>query len=199
MREEVPLNKRTKILRSLGVVAAVSSLAAIGVFAAFTAQTENPGNSVTAGTVELSDNDGGTALYSMANAAPGDSTSRCIQVTYSGSLPSDVALYTDDTIDTLGAEVTLDIDAGTQDPFAADCTGFTPDAGGALFSGSLASFAATHDSYANGLSDYPGDSATEWTTGDVVVYRVTATLDSDATLEGATTGTHAFTWEAQNQ
>jgi hypothetical protein len=193
------METRTKIVRSLGVVAVVGSLAALGVFAAFSGQTENPGNTVTAGTVEISDNDGDTALYSMANAAPGETTTRCIQVTYSGSLPADVSLYTVDTIDTLGAEVTLDIEAGTQEPFAADCTGFAADATtGDLYDGTLADF-ATHDSYATGLSDYPGDSATEWTTSDAVVYRVTATLDADATLEGATTGTHAFTWEARNQ
>jgi hypothetical protein len=194
------MNSRTKILRSLAVVSAVGSLAAFGVFAAFSGTTENPGNSVTAGTVEIADNDGGTALYSMANAAPADTTTRCIQVTYSGSLPADVALYTADTIDTLGAEVTLDIDAGTQDPFAADCTGFTADATtGALYDGSLADFATTHSSYATGLSDYPGDTPTPWETSDAVVYRVSATLDADATLEGATTDTHAFTWEARNQ
>lgn len=193
------MNKRTRIIRSLAVVSVVSSLAAVGVFAAFSSTTENPGNSVTAGTVEIADNDGGTALYSMSNAAPGDSTTRCIQVTYSGSLPADVALYTDDAVDTLGAEVTLDIDAGAQDTFAADCTGFVADTGGDLFSGTLASFASTHGSYATGVTDYPGDSATEWTSGDAVVYRVTATLDADATLEGATTGTQALTWEARNQ
>jgi predicted ribosomally synthesized peptide with SipW-like signal peptide len=193
------MDKRTKILRSAAVVAVVGSLGALGVFAAFSSQTENPGNSVTAGTVELADNDGGTALYSMPTAAPGDSATRCIQVTYSGSLPADVAIYTDDAIGALGSEVTLDIDAGTQDPFAADCTGFAADAGGALFNGSLASFAATHSDFATGLVDHPGDSATEWVTDDAVVYRVTATLDSDATLQGETTGTHALTWEAQNQ
>jgi len=192
------MDTRTKIVRSLAVVAVVGSLAALGVFAAFSGQTENPGNSVTSGTVEISDNDGGTALYSMSDAAPGETTTRCIQVTYSGSLPADVSLYTADTIDTLGAEVTLDIDAGTQEPFAADCTGFAADTGGGLFNDSLASFAAAHNSFASGIADDPGDVATEWTTGDSVVYRVSATLDADATLEGATTGVHAFTWEAQN-
>ena len=194
------MDSRTKILRSLAVVSAVGSLAAFGVFAAFSGTTENPGNTVTAGTVEIADNDGDTALYSMANAAPSDTTTRCIQVTYSGTLPADVALYTADTIGTLGDEVTLDIDAGTQAPFAADCTGFTADATtGALCDGTLADFATTHSSYATGLSDYPGDTPTPWETSDAVVYRVSATLDADATFEGATTGTHAFTWEARNQ
>ena len=193
------MDKRTKILRSTAVVAVVGSLGALGVFAAFSSQTENPGNSVTAGTVELADNDGDTALYSLPTAAPGDSATRCIQVTYSGSLPANVRIYTDDTIDALGSEVTLEIDAGTQAPFAADCAGFTADTGGGLFNGSLASFASTHSDFTSGLVDYPGDSATEWVTSDAVVYRVTATLDADATLEGETTGTHALTWEAQNQ
>ena len=193
------MDKRTKILRSTAVVAVVGSLGALGVFAAFSSQTGNPGNSVTAGTVELADNDGDTALYSLPTAAPGDSATRCIQVTYSGSLPANVRIYTDDTIDALGSEVTLEIDAGTQVPFAADCTEFAADTGGGLFNGSLADFAAARSDFTSGLVDHPGDSATEWVTSDAVVYRVTATLDADATLEGATTGTHAFTWEAQNQ
>lgn len=191
------MDKRTKILRSLGVVAAVGSLAALGVFAAFSSQTSNPDNVVATGTVQIDDNDAGEALYSMANAAPGDSVTRCIQVTYSGSLPADVKIYTGDAIGPLGDEVTLEIEPGSQVEFAADCTDFVAD-GAALFDGSLASFGTTHSGWGDGLADLP-QGETEWTSGDSVVYRVTATLDPEATLQGATTGSHAITWEAQSQ
>ena len=66
----------------LGIVACI---AGAGVFSAFSSQTDNPGNIVTAGTVTLEDNDGGTALYAITAAKPGDSETSCIKVTYTGS------------------------------------------------------------------------------------------------------------------
>lgn len=194
------MDTRTKLLRSLAVVAVVGSLAALGVFAAFSSQTDNPGNTITAGTVELSDNDGDGALYSMSNAAPGDTTEACIQVTYGGSLDSTVKLYTPSTIGALGPHVDLTIEPGTQTtPSFPDCTDFTAD-GAALFDGTLDGFATAHSSWANGLADNPG-AATSWQTSDSVVYRVTATVDSAApdSAQGDSTDAHILRWEAQNQ
>jgi hypothetical protein len=196
------MNKRTKLLRSLGVVVAVGSLAAFGVFSAFTSETDNPGNTVTAGTVTIEDNDSDTALYSMSDAKPGESTEACIQVTYTGSLDSDVRLYTPSTIGDLGPYVNLTIEPGDQTSVNfSDCTDFVPDAGGAIFDDTLSNFASTHDSWTEGLADYPGDSGTEWATSDAVVYRVTATVDSEApdSAQGDSTDSHILRWEAQNQ
>ncbi|MEX1143053.1 MAG: TasA family protein [Thermoleophilaceae bacterium] len=195
------MNTRTKILRSLAVVAAVASLAAFGVFSAFTSQTDNPGNTVTAGTVVLADNDSDAALYSISDAKPGSTTEACIQVTYSGSLDSDVKLYTPSTIGDLGPHVNLTIEPGSQTTVSfPDCTDFVADAGGALFDGTLSGFATTHDSWANGLSDNPG-ATSAWTTSDAVVYRVTATVDAAApdSAQGDSTGSHILRWEAQSQ
>src|SRR6476469_7214198 len=100
---------RTKILRTLGVLAVLAAFAATGVFSAFSSQTDNPGNVVTAGTVTLSDNDGGSALYSLTAAKPGDSQASCIKVTYTGSLDANVRIYTPSTIGELGPNVTLKI------------------------------------------------------------------------------------------
>jgi hypothetical protein len=193
---------RTKVLRTLGVFAVLAALAATGVFSAFSSQTDNPGNVVTAGTVTLSDNDGDSALYSLTAAKPGDSATSCIRVSYTGTLAATVKLFTPSTIGALGPYVDLTIEPGTQaSPSFPSCTGFTPDAGGPLFSGTLASFATAHDSYTNGIADNPGASATAWATDDAVVYRVTATLSASAPAEaqGGTTGTHTLRWEAQNQ
>lgn len=195
------MNTRTKILRSLAVVGVVASLAALGVFAAFSSETENPGNTVTAGTVALADNDTNTALYNMSSAAPGDDTQACIQVSYSGSLDSSVKLYTESTIGDLGTHVNLTIEPGTQT--AAEfpsCEGFTADATGPVFDDTLASFASDHSGWENGLEDNPGDAAS-WTTSDAVVYRVTAEVDSATpdSAQGGTTGSHVLTWEARNQ
>jgi predicted ribosomally synthesized peptide with SipW-like signal peptide len=108
------MSNRTKILRTLAVLGVLACIAAGGVFSAFSSQTDNPGNVVTAGTVALADNDAGSALYSIANAKPGDSQVSCVKVTYSGSLDASVRLYTPSTIGALGPSVSLKIEPGTQ-------------------------------------------------------------------------------------
>jgi hypothetical protein len=196
------MTNRTKILRTLVVLGVLACIAGAGVFSAFSSQTDNPGNVVIAGSVTLSDNDAGAALYSITAAKPGDSQSSCVKVTYTGSLSASVKIYTPSTIGELGPNVNLKIEPGTQvSPSFPSCTGFTPDSGGALFEGTLAAFATEHNSFANGIADNPGTVATKWVTSDSVVYRVTATLSTAApdSAQGKTTGTHIIRWEAQNQ
>lgn len=191
----------TKVLLTALCVGALGSLAAMGVFGAFSSTTTNAGNTITAGTVSIADNDAGAAMYSLTNAKPGESVSKCIKVTYTGSLEADVHFYTTSTIGALGQYVELTITPGTQTTSTfPSCTGFVADSGGALYSGTLANFATTKNSYATGVVDYPG-SGTKWATNESVVYQVTATLQSSApeAAQGATTGAHTFTWEARNQ
>jgi hypothetical protein len=192
----------TKVLLTALCVGALGSLAAMGVFGAFSATTSNAGNTITAGTVAIADNDAGAAMYSIANAKPGESVSKCIKVTYTGSIDADVRIYTTSTIGSLGQYVDLTITPGTQTtPSFPSCTGFTPDAGGALYTGTLQNFGSAKGSYANGVVDNPGTSATKWVANDFVVYQVTATLQASApdAAQGLTTGAHTFTWEARNQ
>ena len=196
------MQTRTKILRTLGVLAALAALAATGVFSAFSSQTDNPGNVVTAGSVDLADNDDGSALYALTAAKPGDSATSCIEVSYTGTLDSTVKLYTPGPIGDLGPYVDLTIEPGTQaSPSFPSCGDFTPDAGGALFDGTLASFAAAHSSFANGLADNPGTSADRVDDRRHRRLPLTATLAADAPNEaqGDSTGAHTLRWEAQNQ
>jgi hypothetical protein len=191
----------TKVLLTALCVGALGSLAAMGVFGAFSSTTTNAGNTITAGTVSIADNDAGAAMYSISNAKPGESVSKCIKVTYTGSLDADVHIYTTSTIGALGQYVELTITPGSQTtPSFPSCTGFVADSGGALYSGTLANFATAKNSYANGVVDYPG-TGTKWAANESVVYQVTATLQSSApeAAQGATTGAHTFTWEARNQ
>jgi hypothetical protein len=191
----------TKVLLTALCVGALGSFAAMGVFGAFSATTTNAGNTITAGTVAIADNDAGAAMYSITNAKPGESVSKCIKVTYTGSIDADVHIYTSSTIGALGQYVDLTITPGSQaTPTFPSCTGFTADSGGALYTGTLANFATTKNTYANGVVDYPG-SGTKWAANEAVVYQVTATLQSSAPegAQGATTGAHTFTWEARNQ
>jgi hypothetical protein len=191
----------TKVLLTALCVGALGSLAAMGVFGAFSSTTTNAGNTITAGTVSIADNDAGAAMYSLTNAKPGESVSKCIKVTYTGSLEADVHLYTTSAIGSLGQYVELTITPGTQtSPSFPSCTAFTPDSGGAIYSGTLQNFGATKNSYATGVVDYPG-AGTKWAANESVVYQFTATLQSSApeSAQGATTGAHTFTWEAHNQ
>src|SRR5919109_2590223 len=103
-----------KLVRTLVVLALAGTVASVGAFSAFSSQTENTGNVVTAGTVTLADNDAGQSAYSMTNAKPGASTTSCIRVSYSGSLDAGVKLYTPSTIGALGQYVNLKIEPGTQ-------------------------------------------------------------------------------------
>ncbi|MGE0507267.1 MAG: hypothetical protein AB7P38_17945, partial [Solirubrobacterales bacterium] len=62
------MSKLQKILASTVVVGVLGSLDALGVFGAFSATTQNAGNEISAGTVDLSDNDAGTAMFNNTNA-----------------------------------------------------------------------------------------------------------------------------------
>jgi predicted ribosomally synthesized peptide with SipW-like signal peptide len=190
-----------KVLATLVVVGAVGGLAALGTFSAFSSTTSNPGNEFQAGTVTLTDNDSGSAFYNNLAAKPGDSVTKCINVTYTGSLDSDVKLYVPETIGALGPYVNLTITPGTQaSPSYPSCTGFTPASGGAIYSGTLSAFATAHSSWSNGLATYPSGQ-TKWSTNNNVVYQVTAQVDpsTPGTAQGATTNSHSFTWQSQNQ
>jgi hypothetical protein len=195
------MSNRSKVLRTLLLLGIVACIAGAGVFSAFSSSTENAGNVITTGTVTIEDNDGGSALYSMSAAKPGESKTSCIKVTYKGSLPATVKLFTASTIGALGPYVNLKVEAGTQTSSTfPSCTEFTPAASPTVYEGTLAAFATEHPTYATGITTNPA-SATKWETNNSVVYRFTATLSSSApnSAQGATTGSHAFTWEAQNQ
>jgi len=196
------MRRKEKFLLTFLLVGVLGGLAAFGVFGAFTSTTSNANNSFASGTVVIGDNDANAPLYSVSNAKPGTSASGCIKVTYTGSLASDVHIYTTSTIGSLGQYVDLTITPGTQTgtPTFPSCTGFSADSGGPLYSGTLQNFANTKNSYANGVVDFPGATAS-WVTNDSVVYQLTTTLQSGApdAAQNLTTGSHAFTWEARNQ
>jgi hypothetical protein len=200
--KEEAVNIRTKVLLTVLCVGTLGSLAAAGVFGAFSATTTNAGNQITAGTVAIGDNDAGAAMYAVTNAKPGEAVEKCIKVTYTGSLASDVRLFVTGGAGSLSQYIDMTITPGTQTTSTfPSCSGFTADSTGAIYSGTLANLVSTKGSYENGLVDYPGTTATKWVTNDAVVYKITATLQSSApeAAQGATTNAHAFTWEARNQ
>ncbi len=182
-----------KLLLTTLVVGATSAVAGLGVFAAFTATTTNTGNSIASGTVQISDSSLGVALYAVTNRGPGSSTVSCMRVNYTGTLPSTVKLYRSNTV-TNGTAFNLRVERGSGlSGGYPSCTGFV--AAADVYNGTLGGLGTT---YAAGL-DARGSA---WSQNDTVDYRVTATVVDDPTPNAHSTvvssGTHSFTWEAQN-
>jgi len=186
---------------SILVVGVLGGFATLGVYGLFSSTTQNAGNEVTSGTVEFSDNDSGAALYNATSVRPGESVSRCIKTTYTGSLPALVRLYSPSAPGPLAQYVDLTITQGTQASSTfPSCTGFTPDATGVIFTGTLQSFEQTRSSYATGVATTPVGKSS-WSSGEALVYRVQATLQASApdSSQGWSSGVHSFVWEARSQ
>jgi hypothetical protein len=160
--------------------------------AAFSGSTVNPNNSWTAGTVSLTDNDGGAAMFNAAGLTPATTLTRCITVTYGGSVTAPVRIYGAVPGGTgLAGYLNLTIEVGTGSTDAV-CSGFSLGAGGTIFSGTLAAFAAAHTDYTTGL-------VTGWSpTGAAQSqsFRFQATVADDNNAKGLSC-TMPFTWEAQ--
>jgi hypothetical protein len=191
------MRRKTRLLVAglgVGVLGLVGGWAT---FSAFSVTTSNTGNRIQMGDVILGSNDLGTFMYNETNVVPDEAIDRCITVTYAGSLAADVRLY-GSPVQALGEYVDLDIALGTGSTTFPSCTGFIPDPGAPLFSGTLQSFSETHAGWATGIPHVPAG-ASAWATGDAVTYRFRLTVRSDNEAQGKDTGAHGFTWEAQNQ
>jgi len=184
--------------------------------AAFTASTDNPGNSWQTGSVVLADGDSEAALFSTtADGAlkPGSTRSRCIRIDYTGSLPADIRMYLGTPsggASTLDQYLVMSVERGTDvtttTNVAADCsTGFTPatpltfpyntheaDDPLADTSRTLAHLKATHRDPGSGLlvSQSTG-------TGTSLTLRITYVLEEDNDAQGKQSSA-TFTWEARN-
>jgi camelysin-like metallo-endopeptidase len=197
------MTRRRKLLGTLLLVTAVGAVAGPATYSAFSSTTSNGGNVFTAGTVNLSDNDGGsTSLLSLANAKPGDSDTGCIRVSYDGTLAASVRLYAN-TSGALAQYLTLTVTRGTDsNPSFDSCANFTPDStdyigqgNGVVYSGSLSAFPAT---YASGLVDPEPGSPESWTNPENHSYRFVISLNDTNAAQGLN-GSATFTWEARNQ
>lgn len=180
--------------------------------AAFSDTTDNPGNSVTAGSVTLTDDDGTVAMYNnLTDVVPGtiDGGPKCINVSYSGSLAAAVRLYgtvsTTGTAGSVAPYVNVNIEIGTTGAKATafDCTNFTPSStlltanvltGGAGVdaAGTLSKFGTVNNSFANGLTGWETAA-----TGQSRSYRISLSLQDNDAAQGKNAQV-TFTWEAQN-
>lgn len=195
-----PTPRAARTLRwLLWPVAAVATLALVGQasYASFSSKVSNGGNSFSVGTVNLTDDDAGSALFSLSTLKPGSTGSRCIAVTSSGSLPSSVKLYATDVTTTkgLGGYVTLTVTQGTGASFGS-CTGFTALASGsAVYSGTVTAFTGAATSYGTGVGSWAPTGTSSETRSFQFAYAVSSSTPDSA--QGGT-ATFGLTWEAQN-
>ena len=73
-------------------------------YSAFTSSTDNPGNAWSAGSIALSDDDSGAAMFAAEDLQPGSVGENCIAITSDGSLESDIRLYTDNAVQEKGLD-----------------------------------------------------------------------------------------------
>ena len=172
-----------------------------GTLAVFTATTSAGGNTFTAGTVILGDNDSGGAMLALNNAKPGDSDTSCIRVSYTGSLASTVRLYGTTTGTGLDPYLNLTVTRGALSTAFDDCTGFVADAtnyigagNGVVYSGTLQAFA---DDYATAQVDPTSGAPETWTTGEFHDYMFVVTVGESDGGQGKT-ASQTFIWEARN-
>lgn len=97
-------------------------------YAAFSGQTRNSGNDWSTGSVNLTDDDNGSARFQVTNMLPGQTDNKCIKVTANASVASTVKGYAVNPVpSTTGLEnrIKVTIDDGAGGSFA-NCTDFQP-------------------------------------------------------------------------
>ena len=198
------MSNRRKILASLLLLTAVVGIAGPATYSAFSSTTSNGGNSFSAGTVAISDNDAGGALLSLSSAKPSDSATGCLKVTYTGTLNANVRLYGSIT-GSLAPYLNLTVTRGTNSggfnscgTFIADTTNYVGAGAGVVYSGTLSNFASSYSDWTSGLVDPTSGSPATWTQNDVHAYKFVVSLANNNAAQGLSS-TASFTWEAQNQ
>jgi len=190
--------KATRLARiapwALGIVVLAGSGIAVGQssYAAFSSTTDNPGSNWKAGAVTLSDDDASAAAFSATGLKPGDTGSKCIKVSSTGDISGQVKMYSTGhtTTKALSDNLDLTVAVGTGGSFAS-CDGFVKSAD--LYSGTLASYAATRTNYATGTSDWISNK------NDSRTYQITYKVKDTApnSVQGGTS-TMNFVWELQS-
>ena len=136
---------------------------------------------VAAGTLELTDDDAGTALIDVSGLAPGRPIERCIAVTYSGNVVPAAVSFTAEVDGALGSYLTLLVEEGTGGSFDS-CSDFV--AVGVVSTGRLADLSGVTVPVAV-LRESPAS----------ISFRVVVQLVDDGNAQGLATR-FALTWEA---
>lgn len=197
----VTLNPTARNLLATVVIVGLL-IAAVGaaVFSAYTSVAANQGNSFKAGSIALTDNDAGSALFTVQGFTPGDSFIKCIEVDYdsTGGVQSSVRLYGTTGGSGLDRYLDLRIRRGTMPSTGSsgDCTGFTPDADDYDGDGAGVIYDSTLEAFGDDYNSGTHDPAAAWASGDKVVYEITMTVQNDNAAQGLD-ATQDFAFEAR--
>lgn len=193
------IRTRRIVSRSGGPVAVLLAglLVWQGSNAAFTAETHNAGNNWETGSVLLTDDDNGAAMFAASNLTPAQTGQKCIEVTATSTVAGVVKTYVQAlTAGGLQNNILITVERGTPGDFA-DCSTFTATATEA--EQTLAALYASHASFANGVLSW-----TKGTGVESASYRFSWEFDVTGLTEAQTNalqGTDVmanFEWELQN-
>lgn len=189
-----------QLVAGMAALILVSLLVVRASDAAFSATTVNPGNSWAAGTVTLTDDAGGTALFAATDMVPGSVVDNCIEVTYGGSVAiSGTSLYATwsdsdgggDTGTAAGLSDDLLVDVRMGDA-GVTCATLGAANSTSVHAGSLDTMAADH---AAGALAWTPDASTDTVRAFAFTVELPATTPDDAQGDGASA---TFTWEARS-
>jgi hypothetical protein len=187
-----------RLALSVVLLTVLWSVAGPGTWAALSGTTDNTGNTFSAGTVTMTDNDSAGAMFTFTNQKPGVVDNACIKVNYTGSVSASAVKLYGTVTGTMAPYLTLTVTRGTDSSPSFDgCTNFVPDAtnysglgAGVLFSGTLSTFPTT---YAAGLTD----PLSPWTNTSSASYRFSVQVVDTNAVQGLSSGS-TFTWEARS-
>ena len=164
-------------------------------FTRFTGQTSSGPSTFQAAKVALGDDDSGSALFDVSSLRPGDSGSRCIAVTYTGTVPAQVRMFVapgDVSGTGLDRHLTVTVSEGSGGSFAS-CSGFTAaTTSSGIRLSTLASTASTATDWGSGIGSFAPTGV-----GQVRVYRIGYQLTAGAAAQGLTTR-FRLTWETHS-
>lgn len=168
--------------------------------AAFTSSTRNSGNEWSTGSVVLTDDDLGSAMFQADNIVPGQTGEKCIVITSQSNVPGEVRAYNQNMIASRGLEdrIYFDLELGTGGT-SNDCSTFVPTVNEVPARPLSTIEAANHD-YASGGAPW----TTTGTPGESQTYRATWRFDTTGMtqtqindLQGARV-TVDIVWELQS-
>ncbi|GAA4984078.1 hypothetical protein [Kineococcus glutinatus] len=212
----MPSPKSERRRRAAAIAAVPVGLLASGLIvhsssnAAFTATTSTGTNTWTAGTVALTNSSPSASLPWSSNGSgalkPGTSETKCVVVTYSGSLAANIALYASGYATTAGSsggaagtnledQLQFTIDYKTGGDFTSTCGSFTASTPAMTLpvTNEAAKAFGARTAYSAGAS------VSNVASNTIITYRVSYTLSGSATdyAQGDSVAFN-FTWQAQN-
>lgn len=196
MSSTVRASKRVLLPATLAL-ALVTMLVLRTSSAAFTATTEEPGNAFETGAIALTDDGQVSAMFDVTGMLPGDTETRCVNVTYTGDVaPADLAAVkvfaggAQVDTDGLAAELDLQIREGSGAAVSPSCAGFVA-ASTSYATAAFSTFLAA-TTYAAGWGTWTPSGSPETRS-----YEIAVTLPADApdTTQGDTLSDVEFVWE----